>query len=358
MKTRIVKTRGYSILLAVAFAVSVGLVSGPVAAEKTLMRLYVLGPGNFGSIAGVTWQKMIRKHSKNVLLETVQSSGNEQIIAYATSAPKVRSRVMMFMSPMAAAAAKEGTLSWPKPAPVPMAVFTFAANAGMGIFTNDPSIKTISDLKGRKVDVNLPGHPAYNTVVPVVQASGVWDQITQVPSPNSTTSFERLGNGIVDAAFGGIADMRFVAPFVAQILPNKQLYILHIPADVFVKARADTGLPFYPNVTRPNGISKNHKLKYEVVQRAEGVNTIAMTPAFWAHPEASEMVIYEMVKLAIEHVENFGKDHFLGTLMPGRIGHVMAAQARFHPGARRAYEEAGWTYGIKGIKAFEAKMKK
>ena len=44
---------------------------------------------------------------------------------------------------------------------------------------------------------------------------------------------------------------------------------------------------------------------------------------------------------------------FISLTWKERFAHTWNPQSSFHPGARRAYEEAGVTYGIEGIREWE-----
>ncbi len=61
----------------------------------------------------------------------------------------------------------------------------------------------------------------------------------------------------------------------------------------------------------------------------------------FAHPEFPEEYAYILAKAMIENIEAFGKYHALGGLM-SRAGLVKGfSPEHIHPGALRAYKEAG-----------------
>ena len=61
----------------------------------------------------------------------------------------------------------------------------------------------------------------------------------------------------------------------------------------------------------------------------------------FAHPDFPEEYAYILAKAMIENIEAFGKYHALGGLM-SRAGLVKGFSAEnIHPGALRAYQEAG-----------------
>ena len=344
-----------------------GLLAGVLAAgvtanaasakDRVLIRQYVLGTGNYGTIAAVTWQKMVAKQSKSLRMETVQTSGKEQYVAYAKATPEARKNIMLLMGPLSAAAAEKGGLAWPKPVPKPLGLWAYAPNSATALFTNDVNIKTIYDLAGKEVDVRLPGVPTHTCIWPLYEAAGLVGKFNRFPSPSTTAAWKRLGDGVADVVSSGVIDMRLLPPGPRGTMRTRKVYMVHIDESLFAKARAATGLPLYPIKALPGGFRESYKLDYDVVQRKPYATGCSYTPGFFASADMSEETAYELMKLAIDNVVLFGQDHALGKLLPKRIGHLALPQADFHPGAARAYREAGWTYGLEGIEEYNAARK-
>jgi TRAP-type uncharacterized transport system substrate-binding protein len=70
--------------------------------------------------------------------------------------------------------------------------------------------------------------------------------------------------------------------------------------------------------------------------------------SFWmAGPEMREDVVYEVVKQAVEHVDQFGLYHVMGkTMTRDNVGLMFrSAPGRYHPGAAKYFKEAGIPIG-------------
>lgn len=348
----VLRSAGLAGLAGLAATVPFALQSGLAqAAQRKLLRLYTYPPGAYGQVAAVTWQKLIYGSVPSARLETLPASGREQYLDFAGAPPERQRHMLLTMLTIEAALAPQGKAPWPKPTVRPMALLTFSPNSAVSLFTNDPEIKTIYDLDGKRVDVGLPGTYVENSQSPLLKAAGI--DFRPVPSFSIADGWQRLRDGVVDATGAGIIDMRLLPPGPADVLRMQKVYQVHVPEEVFAKAREMSGIPFLPIRTPHGAYRETYGLDYSVSRPQEGVLAPAFTAGFWSSPDLEEEIAYEITRAALEQVEVFGEDHALGKLLRGRIGHMTVPQDEFHPGARRAYEELGVSYGLEGIAAFE-----
>lgn len=321
-------------------------------AQRRLLRLYTYPPGAYGQVAAVTWQKLIYSDVPSVRLETLPASGQEQYLDFVGAASERQRNILLTMSPIEAALAPKGTGPWPEPTVQPMAILTFAPNSAVALFTTDPKIETIYDLEGKRVDVGLPGTYVDNSQSPLLEAAGI--KFEPVPSFSIADGWQRLRDGIVDATGAGIIDMRLLPPGAADVLRGqKKVFQVHVPEELFEKALQVSGVPLLPLLAPHGSYREAYNLDYFVSRSTSGTLAPAFTPGFWASPELDEEVVYAVTKAALEQVDVFGQDHALGKLLKGRIGHQTVPHDEFHPGARRAYEELGVSYGLEGIADFK-----
>ncbi|MDX9810722.1 MAG: hypothetical protein RBT04_11280, partial [Sphaerochaetaceae bacterium] len=137
-------------LLAISFAMW-----GTSATAQTVVRLYTYPQGAYGQVAGVTLQKLIAKNSKSLRIESLPAAGREQYADYEDASPEKRKLMILTMLHIEPVLGEKGQLPWAKPVPRMKALMTFAPNSAVAMYTNDPSVKTIYDLAGKKVDLGL-----------------------------------------------------------------------------------------------------------------------------------------------------------------------------------------------------------
>lgn len=341
----------------VAVSLAIALAELSLGAQaQTLLRLYTYPQGAYGQVAAVTWQKLINKQSKTLRLETLPSAGREQYVDYVDATPERRRLIMLSMSSIEVALSEKGQPPWEKPAPRMKALLTFAPNSAVAMFTNDPSVRTIYDLAGKKVDLGLPGTYVQNSQAALFVAAGLMQKIDQVPGVSINQSWQRLQDKVTVATGAGIIDLRLLPPGPTDVAKKSKVYMVQVPDDLFKKAQ-EMGIPLIPLRVQKGAFRKSYGLDYDIAREEGGTLAPAFTPGFWVSPDMPDAVAYEITKIALQHIDQFGQDHALGKLLKDRIGHMTVPQAEFHPGARRAYEELGFSYGLEGIKAYEEKKR-
>jgi len=333
-------------LLAISFAMW-----GTSATAQTVVRLYTYPQGAYGQVAGVTLQKLIAKNSKTLRIESLPAAGREQYVDYANAPKEDRQYMMLTMTHIEPVLGDKGQVPWDKPVPRMKAIMTFSPNSAIAMYTNNPSIRTIYDLAGKKVDIGLPGSYVYNSQAPLLIAAGVMPKIDPLPSVSINQGWQRLGDKVIDASGAGIIDMRLLPPGPADVARKSKIYQVHVPQEVFKKAQEMTGVPWLPVAVKKGAFKESYALDYEVAREESGTLAPAFTAGFWVSADMPENVAYEITKTALQHIDQFGQDHALGKLLKEKIGHMTVPQADFHPGARRAYQELGFTYGLEGINA-------
>lgn len=333
-------------LLAISFAAW-----SASAAAETVLRLYTYPQGTYGQVAGVTLQKLIAKNSKSLRIESLPAAGREQYADYADASPEKRKLMILQMTQFEPVLGEKGQIPWAKPVPRMKALMTYAPNSAVSLYTNDPSVKTIYDLAGKKVDLGLPGSQGHNSLAPLFTAAGLMQKIQLLPSVSTNQGWQRLGDKVVDATNTGIINMRLLPPGPSDILKKNKIYQVHVPQELFKKAQDTTGLPLLPLPVKKGAFKESYALDYEVAREDSGTLAVAYTPGFWVSADMPDEIAYEITKTALKNIDQFGNDHALGKLLKEQIGHMTVPQAEFHPGARRAYQELGFSYGLEGIKA-------
>lgn len=203
--------------------------------------------------------------------------------------------------------------------------------------TLNPKIKTGKDLGGKKIALGRTTQINWAIQPEWVIRYG-WE-ITDKVDIRYTDIIEAVRNlldGLVDAAIvGGYfepVNMRFsLSPQTLELLASgRDLY--HIPwGEEAVKKVIAKGMPIIP-VTIPAGAIKGLK---------ESLPIFTDTTTWCVDPEFPEDIAYEVVKLIINNCSKFGEYGDLGKLMSPQALLFGWSPEKIHPGALKAYKEAG-----------------
>lgn len=199
-------------------------------------------------------------------------------------------------------------------------VVQVVANANSGI-------KTIEDLKGKKVAVGAPGSGTEANARQILGVHGItYDDLAKADYLSFGEAADQLKDGHIDAAF------------VTAGLPTAALVEVSQSNDIVVVAMDQAKLdaliaeyPFYTGVTIPGGTYRGND---------DDVLAAAVMAMLVVPEELDEDLVYEMTKALFEHrqviidTHDRGNDIKLETALEGM-------PIELHPGAARYYEEAG-----------------
>lgn len=207
------------------------------------------------------------------------------------------------------------------------------------LVTTNPSVKTIADLKGKRIAMGRIPQVIWGYEPDAMLRFGYSDEFyksLRIQFVGTTEAATALVNGQVDAAtIGGYMD-----PVTGAFSPAPQT------VEVIASGRALTHLDWTREAVERTASKDIVLSPYEVVPGSvEGLSVPLWAGAdmqgFFAHPEFPDELAYIIAKAMIEHVGDFAQYHALGTLM-SREGLVKGWKDEdIHPGALRAYKEAG-----------------
>ncbi|NNK96123.1 MAG: TAXI family TRAP transporter solute-binding subunit [Desulfobacterales bacterium] len=215
-------------------------------------------------------------------------------------------------------------LSWLSIAPVAMHVITL----------DDGSVKTLSDLKGKRVGMGQPGG------VSMLDADALMEQLGLTQGKDFKDFRVRLGNmadmladGNLDAA---IWNGSFPLPPVIKLTAQHKVNLLPISDDFYNKLREK--YPPYFRISIPAGTYK-------------GIDTdtpsYGLGNALIIHAKVPEDLVYEMTKAIMTNLDRLKAVHpAFGRVNENTI--LNGFGAPLHPGALRYYREVG----IPGIEEF------
>lgn len=214
------------------------------------------------------------------------------------------------------------------------------ANYNLGsqwLATLDPDIQSIADLEGKTV--GLGRRPQINwTVQPEALLRTGWGlgDSVEVQYLGTGEALSALLDGQVDAAvvggyFDPVSKTMQLAPATQQFLASgRDIYFLEWGHDAVEKVNA-SGMPLVP-VTVPVGTLPGQD---------EPIEAYGDMVAWMAQEDFPEEAAYELTKLIINNVESFADAHALGELMSPESLAFGWDREEIHPGALRAYQEAG-----------------
>ena len=187
-------------------------------------------------------------------------------------------------------------------------------------------IKTIEDLKGKRVGVGAPNSGTAADAEIILGAHGITFDDIKVDYLNFNEVAQRLVDGQIDAGFttGG-----FPTSSVIEVATKRDIVLVPISAEK-IKELTDA-IPYYGATVIPGGLYKGVD---------EDVSALA-TPALWiCDAKLSPTLVYKMTKALWENTEVLAKVHSQGknitleTALDG-IG------VPLHPGAELYYKEVG-----------------
>lgn len=196
------------------------------------------------------------------------------------------------------------------------------------VAAEDSGIKTLSDLKGKRVNIGNPGSGHRGNAMDVLNTADInWESDLKAESLKAAEAPKMLQDNRLDAFFytvghpaGAISEatsgkrkVRFIPITGMDSLLGKSPYY----------AQADVPVDLYPNAIN-----------------AQATPSIGVMTTFVTSSEVPEEVVYAITKELFENLDTFK------TLHPAfkhlsKAGMLQGMSAPLHPGAERYYREAG-----------------
>lgn len=221
--------------------------------------------------------------------------------------------------------ANRGEDGWDKPMAV-RSVATLAPNVGIFVTTKSTGIKTIADLKGKRVVLGPSGAGFEYFLKPLFKAHGLtYDDMTVLPG-NYFTAGDFIADGKADAAFMGGA---IPIPAVTQLCSTQDVVFIKLDADVSEKLAE---FPFYfPVPVKADAYS-------DLAEDIVGLNVGSMQ--LITHESVSEDVVYNFTKVLYRNREKVAEKHPAGKALNPKNA-IRETGVPFHAGAIKFYKEEG-----------------
>ncbi len=189
----------------------------------------------------------------------------------------------------------------------------------------DSGIKTLDDLKGKRVSVGAPRSGTELNARAVFKAAGMtYKDFAKVEYLPFGESVELIKNRQLDATLQsaglGVASIRDLATSV-------KIVVVPVPADVIAKI----GDPAYQSAVIPAGTYDG---------QSGDVPTAAINNFLVTHEGVSDTVAYKMTKALFENLEQMVSAHAAAKRI-SLEGAVKGLPLPLHPGAEKFYREKG-----------------
>lgn len=240
--------------------------------------------------------------------------------------------MFMGMAPQskAAEAYHGGTEAWPNPMKINWVSSTYGSWSHFS--TLDKNIKTLYDLKGKKVALGDPGGATPFVGEAILKGIGFEKDVDYTGIMlGEGEAAEALKDGRVDVMFTASSKM---GAAVVELTTVKDVYFIPIPEDKMDAIAVQ--LEEY-GVKRPRGVLPAGTFR----GMDEDYPTFVTPSCILVRPDADEELVYAFTKALWEHIDVMGEIHSVGKEFDINDVKTTEFGLPLHPGALKYYKEAG-----------------
>ena len=194
------------------------------------------------------------------------------------------------------------------------------------LITMDPEIKSVADLKGKKVSIGAAGSGVYFNAIDVLGAAGLTEDDIKAQYQSFGDSADALKDGKIDAAF-------IVAgaptPAIQELCTSANAYLVPIDGEVADKLMAES--PYYTVYEVPAETYKG---------QTEAIKTVTVKATLIVSASASEEDVYNITKAIFDNAEAITAAHAKGAELSIENA-TDGMTAPFHAGAAKYFAEKG-----------------
>lgn len=192
----------------------------------------------------------------------------------------------------------------------------------------DSGIKTLDDLKGRRVSIGNPGSGMRATMEEVMRAKG-WDNksFSQVLELKATEQPAALCGNKIDAMVFAAGHPNGSIQEVTNGCDAKLIPVTGPDIDKLM-----TEHPYYASTVIPGGMYNGNPTD---------TKTFGVKATLVASADVSEDDVYQIVKAVFENFDSFKTLHFVFAALDKNRMLTAGLSAPLHPGAIKYYKEAG-----------------
>jgi TRAP transporter TAXI family solute receptor len=193
------------------------------------------------------------------------------------------------------------------------------------VTTEKSGVKTIADLKGKKVSVGAPGSGTFANAEQILEIHGITIEDIDAKHLSFDESTAGIQDGSIDAAF---VTAGTPTGAVEGLGATEDVVILSIEANKAEELIAK--YPYYAKDEVPSGV---YGLK-------DSVPTVAVLAMLVVREDLSEQLVYDITKAIFENTDKIG--HAKAQLIKAENA-LNGVGIEVHPGAQKYYDEKGIT---------------
>lgn len=195
------------------------------------------------------------------------------------------------------------------------------------VATEASGIKSISDLKGKRVSVGAPGSGVEASARQVLEAFGIsYSDLAKTDYLSFAEAASNMKDGHIDAAF-----VTSGVPTSAVIDMSKTSKVVVIPVSGAEVATLQSKYPFYAKVTIPANTYDG---------QTTGIDTVAVRAIIVVRADLDEKTVYNITKALFSNLTDFGAVHARGKDLSLATAKD-AMPIPLHAGAEKYYKEQG-----------------
>ena len=196
------------------------------------------------------------------------------------------------------------------------------------LVTMTDDIKTVADLKGKKVSIGAAGSGVYFNAVDILAAAGLTEADIVPQYQSFADSADALKDGKIDAAF-------IVAgaptPAIQELFTtNANARLVPIDGDIAAKLMQDS--PYYTS----------YEIPASAYNTAEAITTVTVKATLIVSTSASEEDVYELTKAIFDNIDAITAAHAKGAELSLENA-TSGMTAPFHKGAAKYFAEKNIT---------------
>jgi hypothetical protein len=208
------------------------------------------------------------------------------------------------------------------------AVFSVHPEPVTVIASDGSGIKTLTDSKGKRLNIGNPGSGTRGTWE-VIEAALGWDRsdLKLAAEMKSAETGQAVCDGKIDAYFWLVGHP---SALTQESLATCDAHLVSVKGPAIDKLVADN--PFYRKAVIPAGMYNNK----------EDIETFGVGATFVTSAKVSDKVVYTVVKAVFENFDDFKKLHPAFANLTEKEMITASISAPLHPGAIKYYKERGW----------------
>jgi len=194
------------------------------------------------------------------------------------------------------------------------------------IVTMDPSLKSVSDLKGKNVSIGAPGSGVYFNAVDVLEAYGLTEKDISPTYQSFSESVDALQSGKLDAAF------------VVAGTPTSAISGLAATTDIYLIGLDDEHIE---KLVQGSQHYSKAVISRKTYNTAMDIPTVAVGAVLVAREDASEEDVYHVISGIYENLPAITKAHSKGAELSLEEA-ASVTVVPYHPGAAKYLKEKGF----------------